>query len=72
VRAVEAWRERAAVSMFLERIREDYEQHRQPETLREASGYLNQLTGGRYTRIWTPLAHDILFVDTAEGQPLSV
>jgi uncharacterized protein YhaN len=71
-RAVEAWRERAAVSMFLERIREDYEQHRQPETLREASNYLNQLTGGRYTRIWTPLAHDILFVDTAEGQPLSV
>jgi uncharacterized protein YhaN len=71
-RAVEAWRERAAVSLFLERIREDYEQHRQPETLREASNYLNQLTGGRYTRIWTPLAHDILFVDTAEGQPLSV
>jgi uncharacterized protein YhaN len=71
-RAVEAWRERAAVSMVLERIREDYEQHRQPETLREASGYLNQLTGGRYTRIWTPLAHDILFVDTAEGQPLPV
>jgi hypothetical protein len=33
---------------------------------------LSQLTGGKYTRIWTPLAHDILFVDTAEGQPLSV
>ena len=58
--------------MFLERIREDYEQHRQPETLREASNYLSQLTGGKYTRIWTPLAHDILFVDTADGQPLSV
>jgi uncharacterized protein YhaN len=71
-RAVEAWRERAVVSMLLERIREDYEQHRQPETLKEASGYLNQLTGGKYTRIWTPLAHDILFVDTVEGQPLPV
>ncbi len=68
----DAWRERAAVSLFLERIRKDYEQHRQPETLQEASGYLRQLTGGKYTRIWTPLAHDILFVDTAEGQPLSV
>jgi hypothetical protein len=33
---------------------------------------MSQLTGGKYTRIWTPLAHDILFVDTAEGQPLSV
>jgi uncharacterized protein YhaN len=71
-RATDAWRERAAVSLFLERIREDYEKHRQPETLQEASGYLSQLTGGKYTRIWTPLAHDILFVDTADGQPLSV
>ncbi|MCC7474497.1 MAG: AAA family ATPase [Pirellulales bacterium] len=71
-KAVDAWRERAAVSLFLERIREEYEQHRQPETLREASLYMSQLTDGRYTRIWTPLAHDILFVDTAEGQSLSV
>ena len=71
-RAAAAWRERAAVSLFLERIRDDYEKHRQPETLQEASGYLRQLTGGKYTRIWTPLAHDILFVDTAEGGPLSV
>jgi uncharacterized protein YhaN len=71
-RAVAAWRERAAVSLFLERIRLDYEQHRQPETLKEASDYLRQLTGGKYTRIWTPLAHDILFVDTQEGDSLPV
>jgi uncharacterized protein YhaN len=71
-RAIDAWRERAVVGLLLERIREEYEQHRQPETLKEASGYLNQLTGGKYTRIWTPLAHDILFVDTVEGQPLPV
>jgi uncharacterized protein YhaN len=71
-KAVAAWRDRAAVSLFLERIREEYEQHRQPETLREASQYMAQLTDGRYTRIWTPLAHDILFVDNADGQPLSV
>lgn len=71
-RAIDAWRERATVSLLLERIREDYERHRQPETLKEASDYLRQLTGGRYTRIWTPLAHDILFVDTADGQQLSV
>jgi hypothetical protein len=49
-----------------------YERDRQPETLQEASNYLRQLTSGKYTRIWTPLAHDILFVDTAEGEPLSV
>ena len=71
-KATRAWRDRATVSLFLERIREDYEQHRQPETLKEASGYLAQLTSGKYTRIWTPLAHDILFVDQADGQPLPV
>jgi uncharacterized protein YhaN len=71
-KAARAWRERAAVSLLLERIREDYEQHRQPETLKEASVYLSQLTGGTYTRIWTPLAHDILFVDQADGQALPV
>lgn len=71
-KSIDAWRERAAVSMFLEKIRREYEQNRQPETLREASEYMRQLTDGKYTRIWTPLAHDILFVDTAEGQPLSV
>jgi hypothetical protein len=71
-RTTDAWRERAAVSMFLERVRQEYEQHRQPETLREASEYMAKLTSGRYTRIWTPLAHDILFVDNADGQSLPV
>jgi uncharacterized protein YhaN len=71
-RVSEAWRERAAVSMFLERVRHEYEKNRQPETLREASEYMAKLTNGKYTRIWTPLAHDILFVDQADGQPLSV
>ena len=71
-KAIDAWRERAAVSSFLEKIRSEYEQNRQPETLREASEYMKQLTSGKYTRIWTPLAHDILFVDNAEGQSLPV
>jgi uncharacterized protein YhaN len=67
-----AWRERATVSVILDGIREDYEQHRQPETLREASNYLEQITGGKYRRIWTPLANDILFVDSANGESLPV
>jgi uncharacterized protein YhaN len=71
-KAIDAWRERAAVSLFLEKIRVEYEQNRQPETLREASEYMSQLTSGKYTRIWTPLAHDILFVDNNEGQSLPV
>ncbi|HYO25278.1 MAG TPA: hypothetical protein VEQ85_10025, partial [Lacipirellulaceae bacterium] len=66
------WREAAAVSRVLERIRADYEAHRQPETLGEASRYMAKLTGGQYRRIWTPLAHDVLLVENAEGQSLPV
>jgi uncharacterized protein YhaN len=70
--ARDRWREHAAVSRVLERIRADYEAHRQPETLGEASRYMEKLTGGQYRRIWTPLANDILLVDTAEGQSLPI
>jgi uncharacterized protein YhaN len=66
------WREHATVSRVLERIRADYEAHRQPETLGEASKYMTQLTGGQYRRIWTPLAQDVLLVENAEGQSLPV
>ena len=33
---------------------------------------MSQLTSGKYTRIWTPLANDILLVDTPEGKSLPV
>lgn len=71
-RAKESWRERAVVSQMLERVRHDYEQHRQPETLQEATGYFTQLTGGMYTRVWTPLANDVLYVDRQDGSSLAV
>ena len=70
--AKERWRERAAVGSMLELIRSDYEEHRQPETLIEASRYLERLTRGRYTRVWTPLAEDVLLVDDADGESLAV
>ncbi|MEQ8847372.1 AAA family ATPase [Botrimarina sp.] len=72
VEANEQWRERAAVGAMLELIRSDYEQHRQPETLQEASRYLERLTRGRYPRVWTPLADDVLLVDTVDGESLPV
>ena len=68
----ERWRERAAVGAMLELIRNDYEEHRQPETLLEASRYLERLTQGRYPRVWTPLADDVLFVDNQEGESVAV
>ena len=72
VEKVEAWRERAAVGILLDEIRDEYEKFRQPETLREASIYMAKLTSGKYTRIWTPLANDILLVDTEDGKALPV
>lgn len=68
------WRTLAATLRLLEDIRESYEVERQPETLSEASLYLEKLTAGRYTRIWTPLGKNVLRIDDADGQamPLEV
>ncbi len=66
------WRVLAATCRALDSIRETYERDRQPETLREASGYLDRLTGGRYRRVWTPLGERALRVDDATGHALPV
>jgi uncharacterized protein YhaN len=66
------WRRHATVNRVLERIRADYEAHRQPETLAEASRYMAKFTAGQYKRIWTPLSNDILLVDNAAGESLPV
>ncbi|MEE9603129.1 MAG: hypothetical protein V3V75_07480, partial [Thermoguttaceae bacterium] len=70
--AAERWQILAVTSLVLERIRTIYEQQRQPETLKEASSYLNDLTRGRYRRVWTPLGEDVLRLDDAEGNVLAV
>ena len=72
VDARKAWREHATVNRVLERIRSEYEAHRQPETLAEASRTMSRLTGGEYQRVWTPLANDILLVENSAGESLSV
>ena len=70
--AVERWRVLAVTCRVLEMIRTTYEQQRQPETLQEASRYLDRLTQGRYCRVWTPLGENVLRVDDAEGNSLPV
>ncbi len=70
--AVHRWRLLAVTSLMLEAIRQIYETERQPETLYEASTYLERLTEGRYTRIWTPLSENVLRVDGADGTSLSL
>lgn len=70
--AIERWQVMAASSLVLESIRDVYESQRQPETLGAASKYLNQLTDGKYQRIWTPLGDNVLRVDNKDGESLSL
>ena len=72
VEAIHRWQVLAATCRFLDMIRDTYERHRQPETLQEASGYLDRLTRGHYRRVWTPLGEHALRVDDAEGHALPV
>ncbi len=66
----EHWQTLAVTTLLLDSVCEVYETERQPETLREASAFLNQLTEGKYVRIWTPLGKNQLRIDNATGQAL--
>ncbi len=70
--ALRRWQALAVTCRALELIKRSYEQERQPEALREASGYLARLTGGRYVRVWTPLGENSLRVDDDEGREMPV
>lgn len=70
--AIEQWQALAVTDKLLGTIREQYQRERQPETLREASGYFEKLTEGAYRRVWTPLEEDVLLVDDADGNTVSV
>lgn len=69
---VRQWQVTATTCVLLESIREIYEKERQPETLKEASEFLCQISGGQYTRIWTKLSENILLVDNSDGESLPV
>jgi uncharacterized protein YhaN len=64
------WQTLAATTNLLDKVCEVYETERQPETLREASAFLSQLTDGKYVRVWTPLGKNQLRIDNATGQAL--
>ncbi|MEM9645736.1 MAG: hypothetical protein AAF989_12170, partial [Planctomycetota bacterium] len=64
------WQTLAMASSLLEDVCNTFERERQPETLREASSFLSQLTEGKYTRIWTPLGTNKLRIDDCEGGSL--
>lgn len=56
----------------VDRLREQIEQDRQPETLQTAAEYLSQLTCGKYRNIWTPLNEKVLLVDDDAKQAFRV
>lgn len=64
------WRTLGFTTCMLEKVCEIYESERQPETLREASAFLKQLTEGKYVRVWTPLGKNSLRIDNDKGQSL--
>jgi hypothetical protein len=66
------WQVLAASTQMLELIRETYESKRQPETLKEASIYLDRLTEGKYPRIWTKLVGEELLVDNENDETIPV
>ena len=68
--AVHRWRVLAVSAQVLETVRQIYETHRQPQTLKDASRYFEALTEGQYVRIWTPLTDMALRVDTVAGDAL--
>jgi len=70
--AVHRWQTLATTCKMLDVIRDTYEHERQPETLQEASGYMDRLTQGHYHRVWTPLGEHSLRVDDSEGRSLPV
>jgi hypothetical protein len=70
--AIAMWRLLAVCTVALDAVREHYEREHQPLVLREASGYLQRLTAGRYRRVWTPLGEHSLRVDDEAGRSLSV
>ena len=66
------WQVLASSTQMLEIIRESYESKRQPETLKDASNYLDRLTEGKYKRIWTKLIGEELLVDNSDEETIPV
>jgi uncharacterized protein YhaN len=64
------WAVLALAAALFGRTRALYETERQPAVLRRASGYLNEITGGRYVRIIAPLGEKRLVAVNRDGEPV--
>lgn len=69
--AVNSWRIFALTQRLVETIQSTYRLKRQPKTLECASVFLQEMTEGKYDRVWTPVDEDILFVQRTDGTVFS-
>lgn len=67
---IQRWQTLGTATCLMEEVCQTFENERQPETLREASSYMSQLTNGKYVRIWTPLGRNQLRIDDRHGESL--
>jgi len=66
--AVSTWAEYTAAATLFDRAKRIYEEQRQPEVLRLASGYFRTMTDGAYVRVLAPLGEiDLQVEETRTG-----
>ncbi len=63
ITAVNAWAEYTTAATLFDGAKKLYEEQRQPEVLRLASGYFSTMTGGAYVRVMAPLGENDLQVE---------
>ena len=68
--ATARWRAAKLAGRAFASMRAEVERTRQPAVLAAAGRYLEQLTGGRYRRVWSPLGERTLLVEDRHGAAL--
>ncbi len=66
------WASLVLARKILEKAVEVYEKERQPEVIIEAQAFFSKITGGRYTRIYSPMNSSKIYVEDREGRQKSV
>ncbi len=65
--AAAEWGSLTVARQLLRRVRERYEQERQPAVIQHASEFFRTITGGRYERLFQPLGESTLTVVDHDG-----
>lgn len=66
--ALAEWAAGRMLQLALEAVRARFEREHQPAVLTAASGIFEQMTGGRYRRLWTPLGRRRICADDDRGR----